>query len=129
MILALRTDQPQAQLLLIEHDEIAVDYKWEADRRLATTLLGTIDSVLAAHGSDWSAVRGIIVYQGPGSFTGLRIGMAVANTAAYAQELPIVTARGDKWVETGLRYLADGQNDTTTLPYYGAPPRVTKPQK
>lgn len=47
-------------------------------------LLAAVDWIMQESGVDWSAIRGIGVSLGPGSFTGLRIGMATAKGLAAA---------------------------------------------
>ncbi len=84
---------------------------------------------LAVQQNDWPDVSGIIVFEGPGSFTGLRIGITVANTLAYGQGVPIVGAQGEDWIAKGLAQLAAGHNDTQVLPHYGAEAHITKPKK
>ena len=63
------------------------------------------------------------------SFTGLRIGLAVLNTIAHEQRIPIVGVTGDAWREECLDRLQNGRNDEIVLPEYGAEARVTKPRK
>ncbi|MCI5207910.1 MAG: tRNA (adenosine(37)-N6)-threonylcarbamoyltransferase complex dimerization subunit type 1 TsaB, partial [Candidatus Electrothrix sp. ATG2] len=46
-------------------------------------LLGSVDWVMQAAGIDWSDLDGIAVSLGPGSFTGLRIGMAAAKGIVF----------------------------------------------
>lgn len=53
-------------------------------------LLSAIDSLLKTTETDWKAISGIAVGLGPGSFTGLRIGMATAKGLATAAELPLL---------------------------------------
>lgn len=53
-------------------------------------LLGSVDWVMKAAGLGWSEVDGIAVSLGPGSFTGLRIGMAAAKGIALAAGLPLI---------------------------------------
>ena len=53
-------------------------------------LLPMIDSVLAEANVTISALNGLIFGQGPGSFTGVRIGVGVAQGLAFAANLPVV---------------------------------------
>ena len=68
------------------------------------------------------------MYEGPGSFTGLRIGMSVANALAYSFTIPIVAQSG-AWIEDGIRRLLAGENDNTALPEYGTPAFTTQSKK
>lgn len=52
-------------------------------------LLSAIDYLLQESGVDWSKIGGIGVSLGPGSFTGLRIGMATAKGLASAAVKPL----------------------------------------
>jgi tRNA threonylcarbamoyladenosine biosynthesis protein TsaB len=53
-------------------------------------LLGSIATIMAGTGIGWKELDGVAVSQGPGSFTGLRIGMAAAQGIAMAADLPLV---------------------------------------
>ena len=56
----------------------------------AVDLLGGVERVLAELGGGWEAVDTIAVGIGPGTFTGLRIGVASAQTLAWSRGLPLV---------------------------------------
>jgi len=53
-------------------------------------LLGSVEWVLRAGGVVWDEVDGIAVSLGPGSFTGLRIGMAAAKGLSFASGVPLL---------------------------------------
>jgi tRNA threonylcarbamoyladenosine biosynthesis protein TsaB len=55
----------------------------------ATALLGLVDEALAAAGLELAEVERIGVGTGPGSFTGLRIGLATARGMAQALAIPL----------------------------------------
>ncbi len=58
--------------------------------RPSQVLLGQISSLLKESELECSDLRGISVCIGPGSFTGIRVGMAVARGLAYGHSLGIV---------------------------------------
>lgn len=58
--------------------------------RHTTVLLGLIAQVLADAGARWDQVERLAVGVGPGTFTGLRIGVATARALATARGLPLV---------------------------------------
>ena len=52
-------------------------------------LLPLIQSSLKSTGLDWHDLGSVEVFPGPGSFTGLRIGFAVANTLGWVLGIPV----------------------------------------
>ena len=129
MILTLKTDNPEAEIGLYDGLSKRSYFTWHADRQLAKDLLKEIHQQLQGQKVDWPDVTGIVVFQGPGSFTGLRIGITVANAVAYGNNIPIVTTQGDDWLQTGLDRLQKGQNDQLALPHYGAEANITLQKK
>jgi len=55
----------------------------------AVTVLVEADELLRASGAERAELTGIVVGTGPGSFTGLRLGLATARGLALALELPV----------------------------------------
>lgn len=128
IILTLRTDKPEAEIGLYR-DQTQISYEiWEAHRRLAETLHTRTHELLRQQQLDFKDVEGIVVYKGPGSFTGLRIGIAAANALAYGLDVPIIAA-GDDWIEQGIRLLLSGTNQTIAMPEYGQPAHTTTQKK
>lgn len=61
-------------------------------RKHARALPGLIGDALTAAGASLADLRGVAVADGPGSFTGLRVGAAVAKAIVHARRLPLWTA-------------------------------------
>jgi len=130
MLLGLRTDGPVAELYLYTtQGGVAGELPWQADRQLAHGLLKKIDEFLEGHDTTREQLSGLFVFEGPGSFTGLRIGLTVMNTLAYAGGIPIIGAKGDGWRESAVSRLQNGEDDQVVMPFYGAEARITQPKK
>lgn len=128
MILCLDTSTPTCRLAMID-DERRHDTEWESGRGLALGLLSFLEEQLQSQGKNWNDVTGLVVFKGPGSFTGLRIGITVFNTLAHTNHWPIVGTQGDDWQEVGVQRLAQSENDQLVLPEYGGEANITKPRK
>lgn len=129
MILGLRTDKPEAELYLIKENEVEASYTWEAHRQLSDTLLVKIEALLEKEDITLQDLTAIVVFAGPGSFTGLRIGISVANTLAYSLQLPIASGTGEDWQKQALEGLSGQNGPQVIVPEYGAEAHITLPRK
>jgi tRNA threonylcarbamoyladenosine biosynthesis protein TsaB len=75
----------------------------------AKTLAPAIQKLLAQDGLTPKDLHAIAVVQGPGSFTGLRVGIATAKVMAYALQIPILA------IDT-LEVIAQQVSDSRTEP-------------
>ena len=128
MIILLDTSTPICRLTLVE-GETYLSKEWQADRDLAHGLLKWLDEQLTLEGKQLRDITAIGVFQGPGSFTGLRIGLTVMNTLADGLAVPIVAARGDDWQRSAVASLRAGRNDQIVLPFYDRDANITMPRK
>ena len=128
MILLLDTSTPLCRVSFIDGD-IETIADWQADRTLAKNLLTQLQESLGSMGKTLHDIDGIGVFEGPGSFTGLRIGMTVANTIADSQGVAIVGERGDDWRRAAISRLRSGENDRLVMPFYGSDAHITLPRK
>ena len=125
--LAIRTDKPEAELYLLDGDDVINTIKWQAHLQLSDTIHNKIEEILLKEHKSLTDLDRIIIYQGPGSFTGLRIGFSVANALGYGLEIPVIANIGETWLETSLK-------SNTSLfepvhPLYGSEPNITNPKK
>ncbi len=99
-----------------DHGSVAIGAPGEVDaevtigkRRHAAALLPSIEHVLRMVGVSYAGLRGIVVADGPGSFTGLRIGFATVKGILLEHEsLELRTAPSLMSLAFGMRHCAHG---------------------
>lgn len=129
LILTLRTDNPEAEAGLYDGDKKLGYTSWQAHRALAETIHQKVKKLLDDHKKELKDIDGIVIFKGPGSFTGLRIGFSVANALADSLQVHITAVAGDGWTKNGIAQLLNGQGDKMVLPDYGAEPKTTRQKK
>jgi tRNA threonylcarbamoyladenosine biosynthesis protein TsaB len=80
--IAIETSCRQGSCALGRGDALLADIAFDASGRHATLLLGHLDAMLKSANLAASDVREVYVSCGPGSFTGLRVGVTVGRTLA-----------------------------------------------
>ncbi|MBR6905823.1 MAG: tRNA (adenosine(37)-N6)-threonylcarbamoyltransferase complex dimerization subunit type 1 TsaB [Selenomonadaceae bacterium] len=99
-ILAIDTSTQVSSVAVVSDGKLAAELTMQAKLTHSETLLPHIEEVLGMANQKKEELEGIAVSLGPGSFTGLRIGLATAKAMAYALQLPIVgvpTLRALAW--------------------------------
>ena len=89
-ILALDTASPFPSVTLLVREELREE-SFSQDRRASEELLPAIERCLAGAGTTLARCDRIAVCSGPGSFTGLRIGLATAWALGRAAGVPVET--------------------------------------
>jgi tRNA threonylcarbamoyladenosine biosynthesis protein TsaB len=84
LTLALETSGFGGSLALFRDSELLGERILDSQRRHAQTLIPEIQALLRAHGQQAADCQLLAVSCGPGSFTGLRVGITCAKTLAYA---------------------------------------------
>jgi tRNA threonylcarbamoyl adenosine modification protein YeaZ len=87
-LLALDTGSPVASVATVAANGTLLAERSVAQRESSQNLLRLVEEVLAEAGLTLPTVGGIVALQGPGSFTGLRIGMATVQGLSQALGLP-----------------------------------------
>lgn len=129
MLLFIRTDSAEAELGLIKDSTAVQRWKWQAGRNLSKDIHKKISEILDKQDAEWNGIEGVIFYEGPGSFTGLRIGAAVANALANELDIPVSQASGSDWIKSAAQKLKAQPKDRLVVPNYGREPHITKPRK
>jgi tRNA threonylcarbamoyladenosine biosynthesis protein TsaB len=92
MRLALETATDRASIALGTAVADALDRDIVGTRRHAAELLPAIESLLADAHLTLADISALVLSDGPGSFTGLRVGASVVKALAHARGLPLWTA-------------------------------------
>lgn len=89
MILALETSSKVSSVAVAEDNRLLAEITTESKLTHSKTLIPHIEKVLKLANKEKSDMEKIAVSIGPGSFTGLRIGLAAAKAIAYALNIPL----------------------------------------
>ena len=89
-ILYLDTSSSFLYTAIIENEEVIVEIKEKLDKELSTEALPKISEMFEKSNVKTDEINKIIVVNGPGSFTGIRIGLTIAKTFAWAKKIPII---------------------------------------
>ena len=89
-VLAVDTSANVATASVVEDDRLLAEKIVDYKKTHSETLMPMIDEVLGASGLDISEIDLFAVANGPGSFTGLRIGVSTIKGIAHASDKPVV---------------------------------------
>jgi tRNA threonylcarbamoyladenosine biosynthesis protein TsaB len=90
MILGIETAVEHVGVALGDHRGIRAHTMVASDRRHAESLTPMIKFAMQQAGIEMTDLSAIAVDVGPGLFTGMRVGMATAQSMAWALEIPLV---------------------------------------
>jgi tRNA threonylcarbamoyladenosine biosynthesis protein TsaB len=106
VLLAIDTATRMTGLALYDGSAVLAEHMWRGGGHHTTQLAPEIGLMLRRLGVDASVLTAIAVASGPGSYTGLRIGMALGKGLALAQGIPLIG------IPT-LDILVEGQDSVT----------------
>jgi tRNA threonylcarbamoyladenosine biosynthesis protein TsaB len=89
LLLALDTSTATAGVALYDGRQVLAETSWLAGRAHMTALLGEVQATLARAGVEPEQLTGLAVAHGPGSFTGVRVGVSVAKGMAVGLGVPL----------------------------------------
>lgn len=89
-LLAVETSTTTSSVAIVSAEGVRVEITLGLTSSHSDSILGAIDHALAQASLGISDLAGLAVSAGPGSFTGLRIGLATVKGLAEAHPLPIV---------------------------------------
>ena len=75
---------------ILEDEVIINEIKEKLEKDLSKRTLPKIKEMLLKNNISFDDIKKIIAVNGPGSFTGIRIGLTIAKTLAWAKNIPII---------------------------------------
>jgi tRNA threonylcarbamoyl adenosine modification protein YeaZ len=121
-ILGINSALPYTEIAIVRGGKTLFYEGWKSDFNEAEKLLPALKRAL----KNTDKLDKIFIIEGPGSFTGLRVGITIANTIAYAEKVPLITMGtfeclhakipSQKQKNTAVILRAGGQNIVATLP-------------
>ena len=88
-ILGIETSTELGSLALVEEGEVLAQGDIDTYLKQSARLIPLLDELLEGLGWEIKNLEGIGIGLGPGSFTGIRVGLAVAQGIAYGRKIPL----------------------------------------
>ncbi len=134
MVLCIDTATADSGISLVSSDK-SLGYIALEQMNASENIIKSIDKLISQSNISLSDLKGVMVIKGPGSFTGLRVGISVANQFAHQLKIPIIGLTTDEWYkyrtdEKDFVYLQTMNRDEVYMVVYGdikTPPVIPDP--
>ena len=105
MIFAINSSTAQYSVALLTLEGVIVsEYIITPKGKTFTGFMPAIDLILNMSGSDVSKINVVAAATGPGSFTGLRVGLSAAKGIAYSMKIPLIGVSGTEALASSISY-------------------------
>lgn len=105
MILGLDTSGPACSCALVKDGELIQEIVMNTSYTHSETLMPAIERVMEGAGAAIKDVNAIAVIAGPGSFTGVRIGVCAGRALAHAHHLPVARINALEALAAGAPFI------------------------
>lgn len=86
--LFLDTHDEFIKVALVNNDEVIIKEQ-ESEKSHSIYIVPMIKEIMHEVGIGFSNIKNIVAVNGPGSFTGIRVGLSIAKTISYTKNIPI----------------------------------------
>lgn len=115
LILQIETATTSCSVALAK-DGLVLNYKQVNERNLhAEVITRFIEEIITIAGFNYSDLDAIAVSSGPGSYTGLRIGISTAKGLCFALDKPLIAIETPDAMATGLISMNSGYKERENL--------------
>ena len=102
-------------------DDKELAYELSLERKThSETFMPLLDRVVKASGKDYKDIEAIAVTTGPGSFTGIRIGLSAVKGLSYALDIPCIPVSSTKALALSVENVIDSDERTILVPAFDA---------
>ncbi len=106
-IVAIDTSSKALDIFLTNKRDMFLNISLLGKERTSKNLINALKMLLSLNNLTISDIQGVVVVQGPGSFTGLKLGMTMGKIISYFNEIPILGVDLFEIIEFNYRYLMD----------------------
>ncbi len=89
LLLAVDTSQSQGQMVLFDSETVMLDFHWEKAKSHSEMVTEALLEVIQQTGVKLRQIEKLACVVGPGSFTGIRVGVNFAKSLAYSINCPM----------------------------------------
>lgn len=97
-ILHINTALETASVSLAENDVVILERRNDVQKEHASFLHQAIAEMMQEAGIALKILNAVAVIHGPGSYTGLRVGLAAAKGICYGMSVPLITVNTLEWM-------------------------------
>lgn len=107
LLLSIDTATKVCSVALHENEQLLASQHLHIDKSHSGLLTVLIEDILRYAGFELSDLAAVAVSEGPGSYTGLRIGASAAKGIGFALDLPVITVGTLQAMAQGMRKYAE----------------------
>lgn len=115
MILCLETATPSCSVALVHNGEVLACEEDPKGQNHSEKITLFIDSVMKKAGISYDQLDAVAVSMGPGSYTGLRIGVSTAKGICYAVSKPLIAVETLEAMAYGGRIVISSEVEKSSL--------------
>lgn len=124
-LLFIDTSANNSVIAVLNNDKVLDKVVWNGSGELSDSLLVKVDELLKKLNINLGDISSIAVNPGPGSYTGLRIGISTANVISWSRKIPIRSAK----LEGSKIIFLTPPSINAVIPIYSELPNITRPKK
>jgi len=103
IILLINTALQEASVGIAADGKLIDQISNPSQKEHASFLHPTIQSICKNNGLTLNSINAVSVINGPGSYTGLRVGLSAAKGICYANQIPLICINTLEWIAFGNR--------------------------